>query len=308
LRLIGKLPPTGQRVRSVVTIGAFDGIHIGHGRILDEVVMLAGGLGVRSVVVTFDPHPISVLQPGEVPCLLTTVDEKVGLVEDRGIDDLVLLKFSPKLARRSAEWFVRNVLLKRLNMRRLVIGYDFRFGRDREGDASYLETLGEAAGFGVDIVPPVNYLSHPVSSTRVRTALVRGDIRSASRMLGRSYSLAGHVVKGEGRGVTLGYPTANLELDDAKKMVPANGVYAVTARFGRREVPAVLYIGTKPTFGGRERTVEVHVLGRKSALYGRHIEMTLHRRLRGDRHFKTVDSLKKAIENDIRRARRILSI
>ncbi len=292
----------------MVTIGAFDGIHIGHRRILDEVVMLARGLGVPGIVVTFDPHPISVLQPVEAPFLLTSPEEKASLIEGAGINELVFLGFSPKLAGQSAEWFVENVLLKKLNMRRLVIGYDFRFGRNREGDASYLESLGEAAGFGVDIVPPVSYMNHPVSSTRVRTALVRGDVRSAARMLGRMYGLCGVVVRGEGRGVALSYPTANLKLKNPQKAVPANGVYAVKVCIGKQEAPGALYIGTKPTFTDEGRTIEVHIFGIEGSLYGRRIEVLFAQRLRGEKRFRDEAHLRSAIAKDIARARGILAI
>jgi riboflavin kinase/FMN adenylyltransferase len=270
--------------------------------------MLARGLGVRGVVVTFDPHPIAVLQPEEAPCLLTLLDEKRGLIEETGIDDLVLMKFSPKLASRSAEWFVKNLLLKKLNMRRLVIGYDFRFGRDRQGDALYLESLGEAEGFGVDTVPPVNFQDHPVSSTRVRTALVRGDVESAARMLGRLYTISGAVVKGEGRGAGLSYPTANIDLGDLTKILPAKGVYAVTARMGLKQRPAVLYIGTKPTFGGRSTTVEVHIPGIRGNQYGRLVEVAFVERLRDEIRFENDADLTRAIAEDISKAKGLLAI
>lgn len=291
----------------MVTIGAFDGIHIGHRKILGEVVMLARGLGVRAVAVTFDPHPMSVIQPGESPCLLTTTGEKAGLIKDMGLDELAVMRFGPKLAERTAEWFVRNVLLARLNMRRLVIGYDFRFGRGREGDASYLKSFGEKHGFGVDIVPPVRYLRHPVSSTRVRTALVRGDVRSAARMLGRPYSVTGLVSRGEGRGRKLTYPTANLEIEDARKMLPSRGIYAAKVRLGSKTEPGALYIGTKPTFGGHSESVEVHIIGRKANLYGRRLEVRFVQRLRDDTPFGDESALKRAIARDVARARKILS-
>ncbi|MFH1312269.1 MAG: bifunctional riboflavin kinase/FAD synthetase [Candidatus Eisenbacteria bacterium] len=308
LRTIRDLPGSRAPKKSVVTIGAFDGIHIGHRRILDEVVMLAKGLGVRGVVVTFDPHPLAILQPDEAPHLLTSLDEKRRLIEEAGMDDLVLLRFSPNLACQSAEWFVKNVLLKKLNMRRLVIGYDFRFGRDRQGDALYLESLGEAEGFGVDAVPPVNFRDHPVSSTRVRTALVRGDVESAARMLGRPYSFKGSVVRGEGRGTGLSYPTANIDLGDSSKMIPANGVYAVTTRMGSKNRPAVLYIGTRPTFGGRSTTIEAHVMGMEGNLYGKSIEVAFAERLRDETRFENDAELRTAIAGDVSRAKGLLSI
>ncbi len=291
----------------MVTIGAFDGIHMGHRKILGEVVLLARGLGVRGAVVTFDPHPMSVIQPGESPCLLTTTAEKAGLIRDVGLDELAVMRFSPKLAERTAEWFVKNVLLARLNMRRLVIGYDFRFGRGREGDASYLKSLGEKHGFGVDIVPPVRYLGHPVSSTRVRTALVRGDVKSVARMLGRPYSVKGVVSRGEGRGRKLTYPTANLEIEGVRKMLPSQGIYAARVHLGSQVEPGAFYIGTKPTFGGRTESVEVHIIGWKGSLYGRRLEVSFVQRLRDDAEFGGEGALKKAIARDIARARKILS-
>jgi riboflavin kinase/FMN adenylyltransferase len=308
LKITRNLSETKRRRRqSAVTIGAFDGIHIGHLKILGEVVLLARGLGIRGVVLTFEPHPISVIQPHEAPCLLTSTEEKIGLIKEAGIDEAVILRFNPKLAQQSAEWFVENVLLSRLGMTRLVIGYDFRFGRGREGDASYLESLGEESGFGVDIVPPVRYLSHPVSSTRVRTALLRGDVKAAGKMLGRPYSFTGVVTKGEGRGKTLAYPTANLEMTDPKKMLPSRGIYAARVQVGPGEFPGALYIGTKPTYGGRAESIEVHIMGIDRNLYGSRLKVSLVERMRDDIRFKNDAALRRAIDRDVSRAKKILS-
>jgi riboflavin kinase/FMN adenylyltransferase len=291
----------------VVAVGVFDGVHVGHGRILDEAKLLAGGLGARSVVVTFEPHPVSVLLPREAPTMLTSLEERVSLIRSAGIDETLVLAFTPKLAGRRAEWFVRTILLEKLNLTRLVIGYDFRFGRGREGDARYLETLGEKMGFGVDIVPPVIYRGRPVSSTRIRAALARGDAASAGRMLGRAYSVAGKVVRGEGRGRGLGYPTANLAIKDPGKVLPADGVYAAWAVVGGEARPGVLYVGTRPTYGGGARGVEVHLLDAGGRLYGRAIEVRFVERLRGEKHFKTEAELRRAVTADVGRAREVLS-
>ena len=307
MRVIREVTSIRCRKDSVVTIGSFDGIHLGHRKILKEVVLLAGGLAATGVVVTFEPHPMAVLHPKEAPCLLTTTSEKVGLIREIGVGKAVIVRFTPKLAARSAEWFVRDLLIDRLSMRRLVIGYDFRFGVEREGDAPYLERLGERLGFGVDIVPPVNYLNHPVSSTRVRTALIRGDVESAARMLGRLYGLAGKVVRGDGRGRMLEFPTANLEIGDSAKIVPANGVYAVWAELGRRSVPAALYIGTRPTFGGGRRSVEVHIPDLRGALYGRRVRVAFVKKIRDDAVFPGPEALTDAIREDVAKATRLLS-
>jgi riboflavin kinase/FMN adenylyltransferase len=307
MRVIRDVSRIRGRKESVVTIGSFDGIHLGHRKILKEVVLLARGLSVAGVVVTFDPHPMAILHPKEAPCLLTTTSEKVSLMRDIGVGRAVIVRFTPKLAGRSAEWFVSDLLIERLNMRRLVIGYDFRFGVGREGDAPYLERLGERLGFGVDIVPPVNYLNHPVSSTRVRTALVRGDVVSAASMLGRPYRFAGRVVRGEGRGRMLDFPTANLEIGDSAKLLPADGVYAVRVDVGRKQAPGALYIGTKPTFGGKVRSVEVHIMDVKGALYGRKVGVAFVQRLRDDAAFPGPEALREAIEKDVAKATRLLS-
>jgi riboflavin kinase/FMN adenylyltransferase len=307
MRVIRKTSEIRSRGRSVVTIGSFDGIHLGHRRILNEVVMLARGLSVTGVVVTFDPHPMAVLYPREAPCLLTTTSEKVKLIRDTGVGKAVIVPFTPKLAARSAEWFVRDLLIDRLNMRRLVIGYDFGFGAGREGDARYLERLGEKLGFGVDIVPPVKYLNHPVSSTRVRTALVRGDVESAAGMLGRPYRVSGKVVRGKGMGRMLDFPTANLDIGTPEKLIPANGVYAVRADVGRKKSPGALYIGNRPTFGAGTRSVEVHLMEIKQSLYGRKIGVDFIKRIRSDAAFPDTGALQDAIRKDVAKAARLLS-
>jgi riboflavin kinase/FMN adenylyltransferase len=307
MKVITKVSQVKARKQSVVTIGSFDGIHLGHRRILREVVLLARGLSVSGVVVTFEPHPMAVLHPKEAPCLLTTTSEKVGLIREVGVGRVVIMDFTSKLAARSAEWFVKDLLIERLNMRRLVIGYDFRFGVEREGNAPYLERLGERLGFGVDIVPPVKYRNHPVSSTRVRTALMRGDVESAASMLGRPYGFAGKVVRGEGRGRELDFPTANLEIGDPAKLVPADGVYAVRVAIGRSRMPGALYIGTRPTFGGGARSIEVHIMDARRRLYGREVGVDFIRKIRDGFAFPDPGALRDAIRRDVTKAARLLS-
>jgi riboflavin kinase/FMN adenylyltransferase len=307
MKVVRDLSKMRCRRESVVTVGSFDGIHLGHHKILREVVLLARGLSATGIVVTFDPHPMAVVHPREAPCLLTTSKEKMRLIGEIGVGKTVVVKFTAKLAGRSAEWFVRDLLIKRLNMRRLVIGYDFRFGFGREGDAPYLERLGQRLGFGVDIVPPVNYLNHPVSSTRVRTALVRGDVAAAACMLGRPYALSGTVVRGEGIGRVLDFPTANIEVDEPAKILPANGVYAVRVEIGGKQASGALYVGTRPTFGGGARNVEVHIMGLKRSLYGRRVGVGFVKRIRDDAVFTGQEALRDAIRADVSKAARLLS-
>lgn len=295
-----------RRRRAVITVGVFDGVHVGHRRILEETRMLARGLACRSVAVTFEPHPVAVLVPRRAPALLTGLRERLRLLRASGVDETLVLGFSPKLGARRAEWFVRRLLLGKLNLARLVIGYDFRFGKGREGDAGYLEALGGELGFGVDIVPPVMHRGRPVSSTRIREALARGDVASAGLMLGRPYGLTGKVIRGEGRGRTLGYPTANLAAEEPGKLLPADGVYAARVMMGGAVRPGVLYVGTRPTYGGGSRGVEVHLLDAAERLYGRSMAVEFVARLRGERAFGSDRALRLAVAVDVRRARRAL--
>jgi riboflavin kinase/FMN adenylyltransferase len=295
--------------KSVVTIGAFDGIHRGHVKILRELDMLARGIDGRGVVVTFEPHPLSVLRPDERPCLLTDPSEKAALIEGAGVDDLVIMEFTSELAGKSADWFLKEILLGRLGMRRLVIGYDFRFGKSREGDAAYLERTGERMDFGVDIVPPLLFMKRPVSSTRVRTAIARGEVAVAADMLGRPYSLSGTVVRGEGRGQSLEFPTANLELGDSRKMVPPDGVYAVRALYGGRRAAGALYIGVRPTYGGKARSIEVYIIDAPDVPeYGGPLTIEFNERVRGEKTFENDAALKSQIAEDVEKIRVIMGI
>lgn len=310
LKIIEDIDRAGyEDAMSVVTIGAFDGIHRGHVKILQEVALLAKGTGGRGVVVTFEPHPISVIRPDERPCLLTSPEEKVALIRETCVDDLVMMDFTPELASRSADWFLEEVLLGKLGMRRLVIGYDFRFGKSREGDAAYLERAGEMLGFGVDIVPPLLFLDHPVSSTRVRTALARGEVGAAAEMLGRPYSISGAVVRGVGRGRSLQFPTANIEPGEARKMIPPDGVYAVRAAYGSIRAAGALYIGVRPTYGGKARSIEVYIIDTAHAPeYGGALTVEFTERVRGEMKFEDDAALKAQISEDVEKIRGIMGI
>lgn len=260
-------------------------------------------------MITFEPHPISVLRPDERPCLLTDADEKAALIEATGVDDLVIVKFTSGLASKSADWFLKEVLLGKLGMRRLVIGYDFRFGKSREGDAAYLERAGERMDFGVDIVPPLLFMERPISSTRVRTAIARGEVDVAADMLGRPYSMSGTVVRGEGRGQLLEFPTANLKVADYMKMVPPDGVYAVSALYGDRRAAGALYIGVRPTYGGKARSIEVYVIDAPDGPeYGGALTIEFAERVRGEKTFGTDAALKSQIAEDVEKIRGIMGI
>src|SRR5262245_48933898 len=289
---------------AVVALGVFDGIHLGHREILARAVSRAHRLGVEALACTFDPHPSEVLQPGRVPLPITTLAERLDLIAGIGIEATVILPFTRELAAIEPEVFVKDVLVDRLRAREVVVGFNHRFGRRARGDPRLLETLGESLGFAVDVVPPLIIDGEPVSSTVVRSALQEGDLERATRFLGRSYTVCGDVVRGAGRGRTLGFPTANLRTD--RPLLVPTGVYACRAEFGGGVYAAVVNIGVRPTFPGQDFAVEAYLFDFSGDLYDRPLCLSFHRRLREERRFPSVDALKAQIAEDATLARRCL--
>ncbi len=297
---------SGQR-GSVVTVGTFDGVHLGHWEVLREMGRRARRAGRPSVLATFRPHPLEVLRPEHVPGLLTTSAEKREILAQTGLDYAVFIPFTRALARYSPRRFVREILVARMKVRELVIGYDHGFGRGRSGDAEALASMGAELGFGVRVVPPIVAGGGPVSSSRIRAALLAGDVRAARGGLGRPYSLRGMVVRGDGRGRRLGFPTANLELRDSRKLVPADGIYAVRVRLPAVTWDGALHIGPRPAFPGSRATIEVHLLDCDMDLYDAELQVDLIERLRSVRPFPSVAALVRRMSDDVRRARRVLA-
>jgi len=297
--------------RPVVTIGNFDGIHRGHQAILSTVVARARALSASAVVYTFEPHPRKVLRPDSAPALLTTLEQKLELIAATGIDAVVLESFTPEFARTAPDVFVRECLHARLAPREVYVGYDFHFGRDREGSMRLLTELGPRLGFAVTIIPEVEVDGGDVNSTRIRECLAEGEPERAARMLGRPYSVRGRVVRGDERGRGLGFPTANL--DPENEVLPAPGVYAGALRLLDEGNPpagtalrAVTNVGRRPTFAGESLRAEAHALDWSGDLYGRRVEITFAERLRAERRFESVDALRRQIAADVEEARRRL--
>ena len=290
---------------SVVTIGMFDGVHRGHRVILGRAVELARELGVPSVVLTFDPHPAEVVRPGSHPSVLAAPRLKAELMEQAGLDAMLILPFTPVLAQLPAEDFARSVLFGRLHARAIVVGANFRFGRQARGDVTLLRELGAAAGVEVEAVPLVGD-ARPTSSTAVRERIAEGDVRGAGEMLGRPHRIEGIVVRGDQRGRELGYPTANLQ-PTPHAAVPADGVYAGWLVHRGDRLPAAISIGTNPTFEGTERRIESFVLDANLDLYGAHIGVEFVERLRATEKFSSLEALIEAIDNDVARTRTILA-
>ena len=292
---------------SVVTVGTFDGVHRGHVAVLDQVLRIARERGARSVLVTFEPHPLEIVRPAAAPPLLTPGVEKLEILSRSGLDLVVLLPFTHELSQLTADEFVREILVGRLGMTHLVMGHDHGFGRGRGGDAETLRELGRELGFGVDVVPAVHIEGAPVSSTRIRHALLEGEVELAAAALGRPYALTGEVVHGDGRGRKIGYPTANLLIPDRRKLLPREGIYAVRATLEDGLADGVLHLGPRPTFEGASPTVEVHLFDLDRDLYGQRLRVEICGWIRGIVAFDTVEELTRGIADDCAAARRLFA-
>ncbi|MEV4492635.1 bifunctional riboflavin kinase/FAD synthetase [Micromonospora coxensis] len=292
--------------RSVVTIGVFDGVHKGHQATIGHAVARARELGVRSVVVTFDPHPAEVVRPGSHPAVLTEPARKAELIEALGVDALCVVPFTPEFSRLPAEAFVHDILVEHLHATLVVVGDNFRFGHRAAGDVALLERLGRAFGFAVEGAPLVAEAGTVFSSTYIRACVAAGDVAAAAAALGRPHRVEGVVVRGDQRGRELGYPTANL-LTHRYTAVPADGVYAARLiRRGHPPLAAAVSVGTNPTFSGRERRVEAYALDFSGDLYGERLALDFVAHLREQRKYDGIEPLLAQIAEDVERTRRVL--
>jgi riboflavin kinase/FMN adenylyltransferase len=289
---------------SVVTVGTFDGVHIGHRDILRHLHARADATGLPPVLVTFRPHPLAVVNPSAAPMLLSPDGEQLDALADSGPLLVAVLPFTAELARFSAAAFVEHVLLDRYNMRELVIGYDHGLGRGREGDAATLTDLGKRRGFRVEVVSAaLDGTGVPVSSSAIRTAVAHGALEPARRLLGRPYGFRGVVVPGQQRGRALGYPTMNIELASPRKLLPPEGVYAVRAQMARGTFDGMMNLGARPTFAEFDRTLEVHIFDASEDWYGEAVSVDLVRRLRDTTRFDSVEALVAQLGKDAADAR-----
>ncbi len=293
---------------AVVTVGTFDGVHLGHRDILRRVHEHASTSSCPALLVTFRPHPLEVVNPSAAPMLLTPGEEQLDALVDSGPLLVIALPFTRALAAYSAESFVRELLVRRYRVRRLVIGYDHGLGRGRSGDARFLEEIGREIGFDVDVVAPTSDARGvPVSSSAIRNAVAHGDLAQARAGLGRHYGFRGTVVPGQQRGRDLGYPTLNLELGSARKLLPPAGVYAVRARTARGSFDGMMNLGPRPTFGEFDRSLEVHLFGASGDWYGESVNVELVARLRDTAKFDSIDALVTQLGQDAETARRALT-
>jgi riboflavin kinase/FMN adenylyltransferase len=283
---------------TVVTVGTFDGVHLGHRAILQEIERRAEARGLHSLLLTFDRHPLTVVRPEHAPPLLTTPNEKKQILAQFGIDYVAFVAFTRSLSRYTPEEFVRAVLVERLRASELVIGHDHGFGRGRSGDEATLRALGGRYGFDVDVVDGVVVNGAPVSSTRIRRLLSEGHVDAAARALGRPYSVTGSVVHGMGRGRTLGFPTANIAPPTADKLLPAEGIYAVRANLRTEIRDGLLHLGPRPTFAGSPPTIELFLLDFDRAIYGEIVTVEFLQLLRAIRPFDSAAALIEQMRRD----------
>ncbi|MEZ8002522.1 MAG: bifunctional riboflavin kinase/FAD synthetase [Patiriisocius sp.] len=287
-----------SNTQSVITIGTFDGVHVGHRAIMQRLVAAAKEQGLVSAVLTFFPHPRMVLQKNSDIKLINTLSEKKQLLEDIGLDYFVVEPFTHEFSRLSALEYVRDILVTQLKAKKIIIGYDHRFGRNRNADIQDLKKYGEQFGFEVEEISAQQLDEVSVSSTKIRKALAQGDIHTANTYLGYAFTIEGVVTKGKALGRTIGYPTANLHVPQTYKLIPKNGVYVVKALVNNTLTYGITSIGTNPTVGGTAKSIETFFLDTSTDLYGKELQLQFLQHIREEATFKDLESLKQAIQKD----------
>lgn len=284
---------------AVVTSGTFDGVHVGHQKIFSRLREIASRNFGETVVITFWPHPRLVLHPEDDSLkLLNTFEEKADLLKDQGIQHLIRIPFTKEFSQLTSEQFIQEILVKTIGTRKLVIGYDHHFGKNREGTFEQLKLNAPRYGFEVEEIPRQEVDHVAVSSTKIRKAIEDGDIEAANHFLGQPYRITGRVVTGDRIGHTIGYPTANIEIDTKYKLIPADGIYAVTVRHEQRSYGGMLYIGFRPTIDGTKRRIEVNIFDFDANVYGETLIINFLKRLREDRTFEGLEPLKEQLRQD----------
>jgi riboflavin kinase/FMN adenylyltransferase len=291
--------PQQSSVSTVLTIGNFDGVHLGHRAMLDRLTACARAAGLPAAVLTFEPHPRELFAPEQAPARLSSLREKLSLLEECGIDHVYICRFDRRMAALGADRFIENLLVRGLSVRHLIVGDDFRFGKGRGGDFALLQQMGEAHRFTVEAMRTVDVDGERVSSSAVRDALAAGDLEHAARLLGRPYGIAGHVIHGDKVGRKIGFPTANIQLK--RKKVPMTGVFAVTVSgLGDKYLPGAANMGVRPTLGDSLKPVlEVHLLDYDSDIYRSHLTVNFLHKLRDEAKYASLDALTAQIARDV---------
>ncbi len=282
----------------VTTIGTFDGIHIGHQKILKQVVKLAKKQGFEPVVLTLFPHPRMVLQKDDSIKLLNTIDERIDLLKSFGIKDVIVKTFTKEFANLSAKDYVKHILVDELNTKQIVIGYDHHFGKNRSANIKDLKEFAELYDFKVEEISAQDIEDVTVSSTKIRNALDKGEVALANSFLGYNYFITGTVVKGKGLGRTIEFPTANIHIKESYKLIPSDGVYVVKSKIEGKTIYGMMNIGTNPTVGGKARSIEVHFFNYNKDIYNHKLKIEFLKRLRSEQKFKNLEALKNQLRKD----------
>jgi riboflavin kinase/FMN adenylyltransferase len=284
---------------AVVTIGTFDGVHIGHRKIIAGIKELADEINGETVILTFFPHPRMILHPEDESIkLITTITEKAQLMEQLGVDHLIITPFSRDFSNQTAEGYIRDVLVNKIGTKKIVIGYDHRFGKDRQGGLEDLLKLGPVYGFDVEEIPEQDIDEVAISSTRIRTALLKGQIDLANTFLGYPFFITGTVIRGDQLGRQIGYPTANIVVEEKYKLIPSDGIFAVTVLVAGQPYKGMAYIGTRPTVNGLTHNIEVNIFDFDKEIYNQPIKMEFHHYVRADVKFASLDELKIQLAQD----------
>lgn len=293
-----KLKDYYNNISSIVTIGTFDGVHIGHQKIVKRLITIAKKQKLKSVVLTFFPHPRMVLQKDANIKLINTIDEKAQLFQDFGLDALVVKKFTREFSRQTALEFVRDILVKKLHIKHIIIGYDHQFGRNRTANIEDLKKYGDVYNFEVTKISAQDIDEVTVSSTKIRNALNKGNIKTANAFLGYNFMLTGTIAKGKGLGKQIGFPTANLHIQENYKLIPKNGVYVVKSNYNGETIFGMMNIGTNPTVGGKFQSIEIHFFDFNQDIYNKKIKIELLQRLRDEQKFESIEALQKQLFKD----------
>ena len=293
--------------KSILTIGTFDGVHLGHQKIITSLVTKAKQKSLQANILTFFPHPRMVLQKESNLKLIDTLEEKQNLLSELGIDNLIIQPFSKEFSKLTAIEFTRDVLVSELGMSALMIGYDHRFGKNREASVEDLITYGQSYNFEVTVIPAQDISSITVSSTKIRDAIKISNFKKVNQFLGRPYELNGKVIKGNGVGRTIKYPTANIEIKEIYKLIPPKGVYLVKIYLGKNEFSGMMNIGNRPTINGLNQTIEVYIFDFDKDIYGKNLKVCFLKKIRKEKKFDSLPSLKSQLKKDEENCKRILA-
>jgi len=298
MRIFDNLKSYSSEKESILTIGTFDGVHIGHNKILKRLIQDSKKNNLSSLVMTFFPHPRMILNKSHDIKMIDTIDEKINLLEKTGLDNLIIHPFDNNFSKIRAKEFVEEILVKKLKIKEIIIGYDHKFGKDREASVKDLKKFGQDYIFNVKEIPAEEIDSIAISSTKIRDAILNGEIEKCNKFLGRNFILTGKVVYGEGLGKKIDFPTANIEIKETYKIIPKNGVYLVKTKINSNTYFGMMNIGIRPTVGGRNKSLEIHFFNFKDNIYGKNVSIEIIKKIRDEEKFSSIDQLKIQLKKD----------